>query len=82
MYGAIRQEAVTTLTLPLQQFTVVLALLANKAGRFRCIAICCTFFRLPMSVMGADFRKWYATLQTEPGLTDIARPGCNAQKHR
>ena len=49
---------VDELAVPLQVLLTVVGLLGKKLGGTRCIAVCCTFYRLLMAMIKEDVREW------------------------
>ncbi len=78
--GDILVSIVKDVALPVQELLSIMALLAKKAGGWRTIAICPTFYRLLMALLADDFESWDESMDLDGVATDSAAPGHSAER--
>ena len=78
--GSIMVSIVLSIALPLQELLSILALLAKKAGGWRTIAICPSFYRLLMVLLSDDFVAWDEGMALDGVAVDSAGPGNSAER--
>ncbi|MCP3971765.1 MAG: hypothetical protein GY717_15875 [Rhodobacteraceae bacterium] len=74
--GRIMERVVSSLALPIQELAALIVLLGKKGGGRRAIALCPTFYRLLLAILGHDLRVWDRQYAHE---FDTSAPGCHAE---
>ena len=52
------RKSLIELTMPTQVLANLIALLGKKGGGTRCIAVCASFYRLFLAILGEEIRQW------------------------